>query len=491
MTKQIIFLLAAFCSVQAYAYTRPAANDTVSTAVVQEESVMLQTLSPSYLDGVVVPASRSGNWFVGLSGGASAFLGTPLGCEDLFGRVKPSYALTLGKWFSPSFGARLNYSGLQFKDAFLSTQDYHYVHMDLLWNILGRRYSRQNNVRWGLSPFAGVGLIHHATNGHNPFAFSYGLQGQYRISKRVNAIAEISGTTTFKDFDGYGRANRFGDHMLSLTVGLSFNLGRVGWKRAVDASPYISQNEWLVGYANTLSEANDSYLRRVEKDRKALGELKKIMKIEGLLDTYSHLFDDDTLDCDGYPRNNYSGLNSLRARLRNRQWDGKSLSENQPSNNAQATVAMGDTLNHCSDSVSAMGLVSASDSLCSGYRSKVLADGGCIGSPVYFFFELGTSHLTDSSQLINLDELARVATAYGLTVRVTGAADSATGTAAINDTLGVARADYIVAGLLDRGVPAESVIKFSKGGIADYMPDEANRHTMVELLLGNESSAFN
>lgn len=183
-------------------------------------------MQPVYLNGVLLPASRTGNWFVSISGGATVFLGTPLGCEDLFGRVKPSYSLAVGKWFTPLVGARVNYSSLQFKDAQLSTQDYHYIHADLLWNLLGRRYARQEQVRWRLAPFMGVGLLHNATNGNNPFALSYGILTQYRISKRVSAMLELSNTTTFQDFDGYGYPNRLGDHMLSLTAGFTFHLGR-------------------------------------------------------------------------------------------------------------------------------------------------------------------------------------------------------------------------------------------------------------------------
>ena len=55
-------------------------------------------------------------------------------------------------------------------------------------NILGRRYARQKQVRWTVAPFAGVGMIHHATNGNNPFALSYGIQGQYKLSKRVSLL---------------------------------------------------------------------------------------------------------------------------------------------------------------------------------------------------------------------------------------------------------------------------------------------------------------
>lgn len=289
MTKNIIFIFAAFCTLQARADVQPTEKDTVRCTFRYDDTELLQPLQPSYLDGVVVPARGNGNWFVSITGGTTAFLGTPLGCEDLFGRLKPSYSLTLGKWFTPWVGARINYSGLQFKDGMLAVQEYHHLHADLLWNVLGGSYARQEQVHWHLAPFAGIGLLHHATNGHNPLAISYGIQGQYRISKRVSALVEISGMTTFQDFDGYGKANRPGDHMLSLTAGFSFHIGKVGWKRAIDPSPYVRRDQWLVDYVNVLSEQNSRYAGQHDKDRRTLAELKKILEIEGLLDTYCHL----------------------------------------------------------------------------------------------------------------------------------------------------------------------------------------------------------
>ena len=43
------------------------------------------------------------------------------------------------------------------------------------------------------------------------------------------------------------------------------------------------------------------------------------------------------------------------------------------------------------------------------------------------------------------------------------------------------RADYIVAELKKRGIPIERIVKVSRGGIADHVPVEVNRHTKVEL----------
>jgi len=78
---------------------------TVSLSVYREFACTCteqRTAKIRILDGVVVPRTGSGNWFVSVTGGATAFLGTPLGCEDLFGRVKPSYNLAVGKWFTPA-----------------------------------------------------------------------------------------------------------------------------------------------------------------------------------------------------------------------------------------------------------------------------------------------------------------------------------------------------------------------------------------------------
>ena len=86
------------------------------------------------------------------------------------------------------------------------------------------------------------------------------------------------------------------------------------------------------------------------------------------------------------------------------------------------------------------------------YAVRMQSGRECIGAPIFFFFELGTSHLTAPSQLVNLDELARVAKKYGLSVSVIGAADSMTGTVSVNNALSVSRAGFIAVELIKRGV---------------------------------------
>ena len=298
--------------------------------------------------------------------------------------------------------------------------------------------------------------------------------------------------TTFQDFDGYGRANRLGDNMLSLTAGFTFHIGKTGWKRATDAAPYIRQNERLVDDANFLSEENRRYKGNSDRDKRTLTELKKILEIEGLLDTYSHLFEDDETIGGKFPVNNYSGLNSLRARLKNRRWDGKSPLGGNGANGVASVDTLSGAWNNgygLGKSGEAGGNLSDTISMPAGYITLVHSGNECIGSPVYFFFTLNTASLTDASQMLNLNELARVAKKYGLSVRVTGAADSSTGTTVINDSLSVSRAGFIAAELERRGVPSGMVVKTGRGGIADHLPAEANRHTKVELFFSEMGKA--
>lgn len=478
------------CTLQAKANVQPVPQDSVHYESYMEKELMFQTAEPTYHKGVLVTSPWNGNWFVSLQGGVSAFIGRPIGCADLFDRVQPSLSASVGKWFTPQIGARIGYGGWRFKDCNLTVNDYHHFHADLMYNVLGGLYAKKENPRWGIVPYVGLGMMYNPQNGQKPFAISYGIQGQYRICKRLAALLEIGNVSTFQNFDGYGEANRFGDNMLSISVGLSFTIGKVGWKRSADATPYIRQNEWLIGYASELSESNSRYASQHDRDMRTLNELKKILEIEGLLDKYSRIFTNQELWSNAYPRNDYSGLNSLRARLRNRHWDGKSPLANDSLSKYSETA---NVIPNGNDSIGndfygnganpEKSLATGKDSIpiCShsDYLSFINSGNECIGSPVYFFFELGTAKLTDKSQSVNLDELARVAKKYGLSVTIVGAADAATGTADVNDRLSILRADYIATELVKRGLAVDVITKVGKGGISDYNPTEANRHTKV------------
>lgn len=235
--------------VQANAKTTDDGTDCLVLSGINED--MLRQIEPTYLKEVAVPSAWSSNWFVGVSGGTSAFVGKPFGAGNLFDRMKPSLAIEAGKWFTPEIGGRLSFQGFQFKDASMSVRDYKMVHADFLWNMSSNFATKHATTqRWGIIPYAGCGIIHNEDNGKSPFVINYGMMAQYQLSRRLSVNMELGGATTFRNFDGKGTSNKFGDNMFTLSAGLTFNIGTVGWKKVVDAAPYINQNKWLADYVN-------------------------------------------------------------------------------------------------------------------------------------------------------------------------------------------------------------------------------------------------
>ena len=361
-------------------------------------------------------AEWNSNWFLSVKGGTSAFVGKPVGHGDLFDRTQPMLNVAVGKWFSPSFGGRLSYQGMQLIDSDMEKRNYQSVHTDFLYNILG---SANGNNKWDVIPYAGCGIIRNSYTHKKPFAISYGVIGRYQLTERLHLTGEIGGTTTWQDFDGHGAVNKLGDHLLQGSIGLSITIGKTGFQ-----------------------------------PRKAIDFLEHDIP---LIDTNNHGCDkSDIREEKQHRRNDYSGLNSLRNRLKNKNWNGTDRIDSIP------TI----------DSIAG----STAD-----YLQEIGGGKSYIGAPIYFFFKIGTHELSEPAQSINIKEVANVIKKYGLHARIIGAADSQTGTAEINERLSAKRADYIAQLLREQGVTDELIQTGHRGGIDSYVPLNGNRNTRVLL----------
>lgn len=455
--------------------------DSIRTVIAPTSEQMLQRIEPTYLSGITENSPWSGHWFISANAGVNVFAGNPLGCGDMFDRMKPMFTFDVGKWFTPSIGGRIAFGGFQLKDANFEKVDFQSLHADFMWNIASYFCKNKQDPRWELSPYIGAGIIHNGTRGGHPFAMAYGVKGSYRMTHRLHLNLELGGNTTFRNFDGLGDSRKLGDNLFSLTAGLSVTLGNTTWKRVIDARPYMAQNNWLIGHVGQLNDQNHKYQKRHERDSRVIAELKKILEIEGLLDTYKDrlgtLEDGDATYSNTYPYNDYSGYNSLMARLRNRKWNGDKDSPIGTSDNM-------DKLERNAGTGSESDYKNATPSDAAMWNDYLIAMSNnreCIGAPIYFFFRLNTAELTDASQSLNIDEIARIAKKYDLRIRITGAADSATGSSVRNSELSNSRAAFIGQQLVNRGIESSHIVMIGKGGIADFTPNEMNRHTKVEL----------
>lgn len=187
--------------------------------------------------------------------------------------------------------------------------------------------------------------------------------------------------------------------------------------------------------------------------------------------------------CHRTPVNDYSGLNSLRARLANRFWDGRS-------DTTKFQDAVDERIVHADGHAESSETVSTvarkrrgEENTGNRYFDEILSSVIPIGAPLLVFFKGGRTELTDSSQMINIKAIAELAKEYGFKVRVTGSADSATGSVEKNEVVAQSRAKFIADYLVSQGVSDECIEQYSVGGVNEFNPAQANRNCKIELLL--------
>lgn len=172
MKRQLYILtiaLAALTSgLQAYA------NADTHIRSISNVDKLLMAPEASYHKGLTESPGWKGNWFLGVNAGANAFVGSPKGCADLWGRIKPNVGAYVGKWFTPTVGSRVSFNGFQLTDGDKNTQDYWGVSTDFLWSLTNSLYGYYNQSRFGLMPYVGVGMLHNSQAQTNPFALCNG-----------------------------------------------------------------------------------------------------------------------------------------------------------------------------------------------------------------------------------------------------------------------------------------------------------------------------
>jgi hypothetical protein len=155
----------------------------------------------------------------------------------------------------------------------------------------------------------------------------------------------------------------------------------------VDAKPYMKQNERLSAYIWTLKQRNEELERGYNDNVRIIAELRKILDIEGLLDKYLSCFDNYAGNsANGYPVNDYSGLNSLRKRLREGE---KSAFASSSKSASASTSKQGRSKSKSKHKVDANDEQSTSASSgdkrfgSENYLANLTTEGDCLGAPIF------------------------------------------------------------------------------------------------------------
>lgn len=239
-----------------------------------------------------------------------------MGAEDThlsFGsRLKPGFGITVGKWFHPDFGVRLNFGGARLKgwnsgptgiyayddgwvEGFDPVQEYwkgqgvdtrngyrqdikyYELNADFLFDLYNVFTSRNRlNRRWTAQGYVGVGMLraakYHGMEDNVKVGLRVGLIGNYHITDRLGLHLSVGSEITDANFTGeLGKGNKFSG-ILSGTIGLSYRIGRQGYRvvRLVPQRQLAALNNAISLIRTEQTVSGDTI---VMKERMATGSL--------------------------------------------------------------------------------------------------------------------------------------------------------------------------------------------------------------------------
>lgn len=239
-----------------------------------------------------------------------------MGAEDThlsFGsRLKPGFGITVGKWFHPDFGVRLNFGGARLKgwnsgptgiyayddgwvEGFDPVQEYwkgqgvdtqngyrqdikyYELNADFLFDLYNVFTSRNRlNRKWTAQGYVGVGMLraakYHGMEDNVKVGLRVGLIGNYHITDRLGLHLSVGSEITDANFTGeLGKGNKFSG-ILNGTIGLSYRIGRQGYRvvRLVPQRQLAALNNAISLIRTEQTVSGDTI---VMKERMATGSL--------------------------------------------------------------------------------------------------------------------------------------------------------------------------------------------------------------------------
>ena len=192
------------------------------------------------------------NWFFSVGGGAQVLYGNNDHIGKFRDRVAPTFNVSVGKWVTPGFGLRLQYSGLQAKGfttsenanyvvggpredgSYKQRWDYMNLHGDLMINLNALFGGYNPNRIYEIIPYIGAGWAHAYSRPHtNSATFNAGIINRFRLSNAVDLNLELSATGLEGKFDGEHAGKPDYDGILGATIGVTYYFPTRGFQRPV------------------------------------------------------------------------------------------------------------------------------------------------------------------------------------------------------------------------------------------------------------------
>ena len=240
------------------------------------------------------------NWFIQVNGSWNAFYSNEEKGDDFAKspfkdfRSAPGFSVAVGKWFTPGLGLRTKFAAMNGRSVISDNKDANDVKF---WNAQEQALFNLSNMLcgysatrvWNFIPYAGVGITRNCSYNTYELAASAGILNTWKLSKRVLLNLDLGMTMCGDDFEGRLGAKKYvdlggkggdpspsnHDRWFTGEIGLTFNLGRVGWDKTpdVDAIKALSQSQ-IDALNAQLNDANAENARLNARLREALANQK-------------------------------------------------------------------------------------------------------------------------------------------------------------------------------------------------------------------------
>ena len=240
------------------------------------------------------------NWFVQVNASWNAFYSNEeKGADFAKGPFKdfrsaPGFSVAVGKWFTPGLGLRTKFAAMNGRSVISENKDANDIKF---WNLQEQALFNLSNMLcgysdtrvWNFIPYAGVGITRNCSYNTYELASSLGLLNTWKLSKRVLLGLDLGFTMCGDDSEGRLGNKRYvdlggkggepspsnHDRWFTAELGLTFNLGRVGWDKTpdVDAIKALSQSQ-IDALNAQLNDANAENARLNGRLREALANQK-------------------------------------------------------------------------------------------------------------------------------------------------------------------------------------------------------------------------
>lgn len=190
--------------------------------------------------------------------------------------------LAIGKWFTPGYGMRIkaNWENGQFGHAFRSLEHvtrtpdfekggYGAIYYDNLFNLSNLLCGYNESRVWNLSVYPRAGVIRNFDfNTYTP-ALGGGIQSSWKLGSVVGLYLDAAYVVTTSRYLNNPYTGNGGNGIASVDLGLTFNLGKNNWSKAVRLEDY----EALSAEACSKLAALRSQLKAEQDENARLREL--------------------------------------------------------------------------------------------------------------------------------------------------------------------------------------------------------------------------